>query len=97
MAGVPSQETTSRPLFICVSSEGLIGLDSLQAPTVNGSPQSQWTTFLIARDACGHCANLTVAIKLQGLSRAAFCACVNLVFLGAKKPEWVRVAEELLL
>lgn len=57
MAGVPSQETTSRPLFICVSSEGLMGLDSLQALTVNGGPQSQRTTFLIARDACGHCAN----------------------------------------
>lgn len=97
MAGVPSQETTSRPLFICVSSEGLIGLESFQAPTVNGSPHWRWTTFLIAHDACGHCANSTVAITLRGLSRAAFCACVNLVFLGAKRPEWVRVAEELLL
>lgn len=79
MAGVPPGKQHS-PAHLC----------PIRAPgsrlRLNGSPGSQRTTFLIAHDACGCSTNTTVATGWARWSRGC-CACVNLVFLGAERPE----------
>ena len=69
MAGSLSWETTLLPCSFVSHKGSRLQAPGSRLPPLNGSPGSQRTTFLIARDACGYSTNTTVAIRLGALEQ----------------------------